>query len=83
MDRQNLGVAFGARRVRVDVQLAKMLTKRFLLLQIDLLIAEEQHLMLEQVAGMLLDGQVGGVGDVEAVLFGPFDQRVFQAEEVA
>ena len=32
---------------------------------------------------MLLDGQVGGVGDVEAVLFGPPDQRVLQAEEVA
>ena len=32
---------------------------------------------------MLLDGQVGGVGDVEAVLLGPLDQRVFQAEEVA
>ena len=32
---------------------------------------------------MLLDGHVGGVGDVEAVLLGPSDQRVLQAEEVA
>ena len=43
----------------------------------------QQHLVLQQVAGMLLDGQVGGVGDVEAVLLGPPDQRVLQGEEVA
>src|SRR4029077_1450536 len=43
----------------------------------------QQDLVPQQVAGVLLDGQVGGVGDVETVLFGPLDQRVFQAEEVA
>jgi hypothetical protein len=46
-------------------------------------VSSTPHPVSQQVAGMLLDGQVGGVGDVEAVLLGPLDQRVLQAEEVA
>src|SRR6202042_3781460 len=36
-----------------------------------------------QVAGVGLDGQVGGVGDVQAVLFGPPDQGIFKGQEVS
>jgi hypothetical protein len=56
-----------ARRIRVDVQIAKMPAKRFLLFQIDLLIAEEQNLMLRegrvQIINLLVR-QRGGQVDI-------------------
>ena len=39
--------------------------------------------MLTQCVGMLLDGEVGGVSDVEIVLFGEAYEGVFVPEEVS
>ena len=55
MDRQDLGVSVRAGRVRVDVQVTKMPAEGFLLIKIDLLVAEEQHLMFGQRRVQIVD----------------------------
>src|SRR4051812_494566 len=48
MDRQDLGMSVRAWRVRMDVQLAEQTAERLVLIEGELLVAEEDHLMRHQ-----------------------------------
>src|SRR5271165_5992541 len=66
MNRQDFGMTLRARRVRVDVQLPEIPPQRLLLVRIELLIAEEQHLMGGQRGMQILDLPVAeGGGQVD------------------
>ena len=48
MDGQDLGMPFGPRRVRVDVQFTEISAKPFMGFHVERLIAEKQHLVLRE-----------------------------------
>ena len=55
MDRQNLGMSFRTRRIRVDVQLTEISAESLVGFHVQRLIAEEENLMLGQRLMHLLD----------------------------
>src|SRR6266436_4719923 len=55
MDGQDLGMPFGPRRVRVDVQFTEISAKPFMGFHVERLIAEKQHLVLREGLMHLLD----------------------------
>ncbi len=72
MDGQDFGMAVGAGRVGMDVQVAKVAAEPLLLIEVDPLVAEEQNLMFRQRGVKLLDlpvaerGSQVDVGDLGA-----------------